>query len=154
MQPNISLTKTEQEQATTQLKTILADTALLYQKMRNYHWNVRGIHFNDLHAFFETLYTELETSIDDIAERIRALGGNAPGTLQEFLELTRLKEEPRTVPHSEEMIQKTLVDYEKTIQHLRETIQQGVDVGTEDFLTGMLQTFEKRTWMIRSMLEE
>ena len=79
------------------LNVFLADEYLLYTKTRKYHWNVVGPHFNDLHKFFEAQYEKLDQSIDDIAERARALGGNAVGTLAEFLKLTRLSEHPGQV---------------------------------------------------------
>ena len=74
------------------LAKLLADSYTLYLATHNFHWNVTGPMFNTLHLMFEQQYTELATAVDDIAERIRALGYPAPGTYAEFLELTRLEE--------------------------------------------------------------
>jgi starvation-inducible DNA-binding protein len=75
------------------LTLLLSDETILYTKTRNYHWNVEGLLFNDLHKFFESQYTNLEVIIDDVAERIRQLKSFAIGTLEEFLRYTRLKED-------------------------------------------------------------
>jgi starvation-inducible DNA-binding protein len=79
MHPNIGLLDEQREGAVAILNTLLADEYLLYTKTRNYHWNVVGPQFNDLHKFFEAQYNELNEIVDDVAERSRALGGNAFG---------------------------------------------------------------------------
>jgi starvation-inducible DNA-binding protein len=91
---NIGLSKEQREGVVLMLTPLLADEYLLYTKTRNYHWNVVGPQFNDLHKFFEAQYEELEDIVDDVAERARSLGGKAIGTLVEFLKHTRLKESP------------------------------------------------------------
>lgn len=155
---NIGLSKEQRENVAEVLNTVLADETVLYQKTRNFHWNVRGPRFNDLHEFFEEHYNELETIIDDVAERVRAIGVFATGTLKEFSEITRLDEKPAEYPSAEDMLRQLLVDHEKVIQNLREDIktvgEEYEDVGTEDFLTGLLTTHEKTAWMIRSLAEE
>ncbi|MFT4250778.1 MAG: Dps family protein [Candidatus Woesearchaeota archaeon] len=157
-QANIGLTKEQREQAASILNVILGDETVLYQKTRNFHWNVRGKRFNDLHAFFEKEYNELETVIDDVAERARSLGVFAKGTLQELKEVARIQEQPGVYPAAEDMLRQLLVDHESIIRHLREDITQVGeeigDVGTEDFLTGLLIRHEKTAWMLRSLLEE
>src|SRR5207245_10941097 len=85
------------------LNTLLADEYLLYTKTRNYHWNVTGLQFNDLHKFFEAQYEALDDIVDEVAERVRALGGRAAGTLEEFRKSARLGEEPGVVPAAREM---------------------------------------------------
>ena len=82
---------------------MLADTYTLYLKTHNFHWNVTGPLFNTLHLMFETQYTELATAVDEIAERIRALGAVAPGSYSQFAERTEIREENGT-PSAEEMI--------------------------------------------------
>jgi starvation-inducible DNA-binding protein len=155
---NIGLSKEQRENVAKVLNTVLADETVLYQKTRNFHWNVRGPRFNDLHAFFEEHYNELETIIDDVAERVRAIGVFATGTLKEFSEKTRLEEKPKSYPSAEDMLRQLLVDHEKIIQNLRKDIvtvgEKYEDVGTEDFLTGLLTAHEKTAWMIRSLAEE
>ena len=98
MKPNIGISEKNLEGVIKILSTLLADEYVLYTKARNYHWNVVGMQFNELHKFFQSLYEELNEYVDDVAERIRTLGGNAVATLKEFLELTRLKEHPGEYP--------------------------------------------------------
>ena len=136
----------------------LADEYILYTKTRNYHWNVVGPHFSDYHKLFETQYDQTAEDIDEIAERIRSLGGKTVSTMNEFLKLTRLSEEPEHFPDAKTMILNLVADHETIIRNLREDIktcgEKFNDVGTEDFLTGMLEKHEKTAWMLRSTLEE
>jgi starvation-inducible DNA-binding protein len=138
------------------LNTLLADEYLLYTKTRNYHWNVVGMSFNDLHRFFEAQYTELDDVVDDVAERGRVLGGHAPGTLTEFSKHARLAERPGVYPDAREMVADLLADHEALIRQLRtdlETVaERHRDAGTSDFLTGLMERHEKMAWMLRSFL--
>lgn len=138
------------------LTKALSDEYVLYTKTRNYHWNVVGPHFNDLHKFFEGQYDQTAEDIDEIAERIRALGGKAVSTMTEFLQQTRLNEHPGEYPDSKSMVANLVADHETIIQNIRKDIkscEQHNDVGTEDFLTSMLEKHEKTAWMLRSILE-
>ena len=94
MSPNIGIAESERKRIVTILNTLLADEYLLYTKTRNYHWNVVGPQFNDLHKFFEGQYGDLNEVIDEVAERARTLGGAAPASLTEFRDAARLKEHP------------------------------------------------------------
>src|SRR5499433_4421280 len=94
MKPTIGLTDTTRSGVIKLLIPLLADEYVLYTKTRNFHWNVTGPQFNDLHKFFEAQYTELNVIVDDVAERARALGGPAAGSLAEFTKLARLAEQP------------------------------------------------------------
>src|SRR5882724_695101 len=119
MHPNIGLLDEQREGVVAILNTLLADEYLLYTKTRNYHWNVVGPQFNDLHKFFESQYEELDDVVDDVAERARALGGHAQGTLAEFTKRARLKEHPGNYPDAKEMLAHLLADHETVIRHLR-----------------------------------
>ena len=157
MEPNIGL-KEEQRRGTVKvLGALLADEYVLYTKTRNYHWNVVGPQFNDLHKFFETQYEALDDVVDEVAERARSLGGNAIGTLSEFLQLARLPEHPRQHPGAREMLANLLADHEAIIRTLRgdlETVASRYrDAGTSDFLTGLMERHEKMAWMLRAFLE-
>ncbi|MFN3134631.1 MAG: Dps family protein [Candidatus Kryptonium sp.] len=156
MKPNIGITEKNLEGVIKILSTLLADEYVLYTKARNYHWNVVGMQFNDLHKFFQSLYEELNEYVDDIAERIRTLGGNAVATLKEFLDLTRLKEHPGEYPDAKTMLSNLLNDYEAIIRNLRNDIvtvgEQYEDLGTADFLTELMEKHEKTAWMLRSFL--
>jgi len=138
------------------LNALLADEYVLYTKTRNFHWNVTGPNFHALHKFFEEQYGELEDFVDQVAERVRQLGGRAAGTLAEFTKATRLKESPKARPEAPAMIQALLSDHEAVVRTLREeieTVQKSGDEGTTDFLTGLLEGHEKMAWMLRAHLE-
>ena len=136
------------------LTSLLSDEYVLYTKTRNYHWNVTGPHFNDYHKFFEGQYGEIEVFIDDVAERIRQLGGKAIGTLDELKSHARLRESPGQYPSDKEMVNNLIADHEKTIQNLRVDVDKSAGVfhhaGTSDFLTGLMENHEKMAWMLRA----
>ena len=157
MQLNTGLNHTQAEGVAETLTALLADEYMLYTKTRNYHWNVVGPQFNDLHKFFEAQYDELNTIVDDVAERIRAVGGNAIGTLAEFLEHTRLSEQAGQYPSAPDMIAALLADHETVVRQLRVDVETCVDTykdaGTSDFLTGLMEQHEKMSWMLRAYLQ-
>jgi starvation-inducible DNA-binding protein len=155
MKPNIGIADKDRQAVAEILNTLLADEYVLYTKTRNFHWNVTGLQFNDLHKFFEAQYEELDDTVDEVAERARALGARAFGTLEEFRQHTRLKETPGTVPAAKDMLSELLADHETIIRVLRQDVEkadQSGDVGTNDFLTGLLEKHEKASWMLRSFL--
>ncbi len=139
------------------LAVMLADEFLLYTKTRNAHWNVEGADFYSRHKFFEDQYEQLDETMDDIAERIRSIGHYAPATLKEFLQLTRLTEKSREANSGNGFTKDLLADHESIIVHLRENINRFAkeyhDLGTSDFITGMMETHEKMAWMLRSHLK-
>ena len=137
------------------LSRLLADTYTLYLKTHNFHWNVRGPLFNTLHLMFEQQYTELATAVDEIAERIRALGFPAPGSYAQFRDLTSITEEPG-VPSAQEMIVQLTKDQEIVVRTAREVFpvaDAAHDEPTADLLTQRMQIHEKTAWMLRSMLD-
>lgn len=157
MERNIGLTAQQQTSVAKILATLVADEYVLYTKTRNYHWNVRGPQFHDLHKFFEAQYEELDDIIDGVAERIRALGESAPGTLAEFLQAARLKEQPGKHLSAADMIAQLLADHETVIRQLRKDLEtvaaEHHDAGTNDFLTGLMEKHEHMAWMLRAHLE-
>ena len=156
MTPNIGLRDGDRQGVIAILNALLADEYLLYTKTRNYHWNVIGPQFNDLHKFFETQYEALDDIVDEVAERARSLGGRAAGTLEEFRKSARLGEEPGVVPAARDMIGALLADHEAVTRTLRADVDTVTnkfnDVGTADFLTGLLEQHEKMAWMLRAFL--
>ena len=156
MQPNIGIKPENLSAVSHILSGILADEFLLYTKTRNAHWNVEGPDFYDKHKMFEDQYNELAGVIDEAAERIRMIGHYAPGSLQEFLDLTELTESPRESGDSKAFIKELLADHETIATRLREQIgpinDKGKDIGTADFLTGVLRMHEKMAWMLRAHL--
>src|SRR5204862_6664957 len=104
MNPNLGMSDGSRQNVVTILNDVLADEYLLYTKTRNYHWNVVGPQFNDLHKFFQAQYEELDDFVDDVAERARSLGGQSAGTLAEFTKRGRLQEHPGTYPDATGML--------------------------------------------------
>ena len=140
------------------LSTVLGDAFMLYLKTHNFHWNVTGPMFNALHVMFEGQYTEEWTALDEIAERTRALGFNAPGSYAEFTRLTSLVEEPglTEAPDWREMVRQLVVGNEGVARTARKVLKTADDAGddpTVDLLTQRLQTHEKYAWMLRSLLQ-
>ena len=140
------------------LSHFLADAYTLYLKTHNFHWNVTGPMFNTLHVMFETQYTEQWTALDATAERIRALGFNAPGSYAEFTRLSSIAEEPGLGDTADwrEMVRQLTVGNEAVCRTARKVLQ-GADAAgddpTVDLLTQRLQAHEKYAWMLRSLLQ-
>jgi starvation-inducible DNA-binding protein len=140
------------------LSHFLADAYTLYLKTHNFHWNVTGSMFNSLHTMFEAQYTEQWTALDEIAERIRALGFNAPGSYREFVTLTSIAEEPGLTDSADwrEMVRQLVQGNEAVCRTARKVLEQAEKAGdapSEDLLTQRLQTHEKYAWMLRSLLQ-
>ncbi len=156
MKPQIGLTEKNLSKSIDMLSIVLSDEMTLYIKTRKFHWNVSGESFMELHKLFQSQYTELEETIDLIAERISKLGGNTIGTMKEFSKLTRIKESPDKYPNQKEMIKELLSDHESLIIELRKDVEEGTnknkDFGTIDFLTGIIQEHETTAWVLRRYL--
>jgi starvation-inducible DNA-binding protein len=154
MQVNIGINEENREAIATGLSRLLADSYTLYLKTHNYHWNVTGPQFNTLHLMFEGQYTELATAVDEIAERIRALGVKAPGSYSVYAELTNI-EEGTGDESAEEMIRQLAIGQETIVRTAREAFpaaDEANDEPTADLLTQRMQIHEKNAWMLRSML--
>ena len=154
---NIGIADKNRHAVTGLLSKSLADEYVLYTKTRNYHWNVTGPHFNDLHKFFESQYDAIDADIDEIAERIRSLGAKTVATLVEFVKNSRIKESPGDYPSADKMVSNLVADHEALIQTLRSdisTCEENNDAGTADFITGLMEKHEKTAWMLRSVLEK
>ena len=156
MKPTIGISDGDRQAVARILAAIQADEAVLSAKTRQYHWNVTGPHFSELHRLFGEQYEAIDETIDEIAERGRALGAVAPGTLAAFLAMTRLQEQ-QTIPNAQAMVTSLLQDHEAIIRQLRADVEStGAtyrDVGTSDFLTGIMEAHEKMAWMLRSHAE-
>ncbi|TWR29634.1 DNA starvation/stationary phase protection protein [Mucilaginibacter pallidiroseus] len=157
MEPNIGLSSTNLSNVAHALNKILADEFVLYTKTRNAHWNVEGPDFHAKHLFFERQYQQLDEIMDGVAERIRSLGHYAPATLKLFSELTQLSEVLHSKNDATGFIKELLVDHESIIIGLRENINVFAnnfkDLGTSDYITGLMETHEKMAWMLRSHLK-
>ncbi len=156
MQIDIGIAEADRKAIAEGLSRVLADTFALYLKTHSFHWNVTGPMFNTLHAMFMTQYTELWNALDEVAERIRALGYPAPGSFSQFTKLATIAEE-QGVPKAQEMIRQLVEGHEavaRTARQVFPTAEQANDQPTADLLTQRLQIHEKTAWMLRSLLEQ
>lgn len=156
MQLNIGIDEGQRKEIVFGLSKVLADSYTLYLKTHKYHWNVTGPMFQTLHTMFETQYNELAIAVDDLAERIRALGEKAPGSYAEFSKLTSIAED-ESAPKAREMISNLVLGHETLIRTIRETFPKASaadDEATADLFTQRIQVHEKTAWMLRSLLEE
>lgn len=152
---NIGIREDDRHTIAKGLSALLADTYTLYLKTHYFHWNITGPMFQTLHLMFETQYNELALAVDAIAERIRALGVQAPGTYREFMALSSI-EESEGVPKAIEMISQLVEGQEavvRTARSLYALVEQAHDEATADLLTQRIQLHEKTAWMLRSLLE-
>lgn len=155
MDINIGISNEDRKSIAEGLSRLLADSYMVYLKSHNYHWNVTGKLFHSLHEMFEEHYTELAEAIDEIAERIRAIGYRAPGSFKEFSELTSI-EEDTDQPDALEMVRRLAVDHETILRTAREILpacEKASDEATLDLVTGRLDIHSKTAWMLRSHLE-
>ncbi|MFM8545258.1 MAG: Dps family protein [Vulcanococcus sp.] len=137
------------------LGRVLADSTVLYAKTHRFHWNVTGPMFNTLHLMFMEQYTELWTALDEIAERIRALGHMAPFGGSTYRDLSTIPES-NGVPPAMAMVRELVEGHEavaRTIRGVFELADGANDQPTADLLTQRLQIHEKTAWMLRSLLE-
>lgn len=156
MKPKFGISEINLQKSINLLAIVLSDEMTLYIKTRKFHWNVAGESFMEMHKLFESQYTELETVIDIVAERISKLGGKTIGTMNEFTLLTRIIEHPNKYPVQRAMISELLSDHEILITELRKDIDlcadENHDAGTADMLTGILQQHESIAWILRRYL--
>ncbi|MCP5145444.1 MAG: DNA starvation/stationary phase protection protein [Gammaproteobacteria bacterium] len=154
--PNIGVTKGDRKKLAGKLSNALADTYMLYLKTQGFHWNVAGPMFYSLHKLTEAQYEDMFAAIDELAERIRALGEPAPASFKQFLSLTRIDEETG-VPTAEEMICQLVQDNDACAKSLREAVavaEEADDVKTADLLTDRIGQHEQNGWMLRAMLAQ
>ncbi|MBL4618441.1 MAG: DNA starvation/stationary phase protection protein [Robiginitomaculum sp.] len=148
------LTTKDRKEIAHRISLLLADTYTLYLKTHNFHWNVTGPMFSTLHQMFEEQYTELALAVDEIAERIRALGEPAPGSYAQFAALSSI-EEADGVPTARQMIKQLADDQDTVVRIARETVEITSAAGDEvstDLLIQRMQVHEKTAWMLRAML--
>jgi starvation-inducible DNA-binding protein len=152
---DIGIGAQDREKIAQGLKRLLADSYTLYLQTHNFHWNVTGPLFRELHLMFEEQYTELATAVDDIAERIRTLDVVAPGTYRAFSELSSIKEVEQ-VPPAEEMLEILTQGHElvvKTCRDVFKAAQAGDDESTIALVSDRMRVHEKTAWMLRAMTQ-
>ena len=135
------------------LKRVLADSYTLYLQTHNFHWNVTGPRFRDLHLMFEEHYTELAVAVDDIAERIRTLGIAAPGTYKAFAELGSI-DEVEGVPSATEMVEILTDGHQQVVKTCRAVLalaQGANDESSVALVSDRMRIHEKTAWMLRAL---
>jgi len=133
------------------LNKLLCNYQVYYQNLRNYHWNISGQHFFDLHEKFEELYNEAKVNIDEIAERVLTLQMKPISTLSEYLENAEVRE--LKTEDTNEMVRSILLDHKKLIANMREILKsagEASDEGTVDLVSGFLGSIEKKSWMLNA----
>ena len=153
---NIGMSDSDRAKIAEGLSALLADSYTLYMMTHNFHWNVTGPRFNDLHNMFMGQYTEQWNALDTIAERIRALGHPAPGTYKEFVKLATIKEIDG-VPKAADMVRHLMEAQEATARTARKlfpVVDAAYDQPTADLLTQRMDIHEKTAWMLRSLMDE
>ena len=152
MPSNIELSEQAKQECAEALSKVLADSYFLYLKTHNYHWNVEGPSFKAVHEMLEEQYTDVWNAIDDIAERIRALGHYAPGTYAKYAKLTSVKEN-EDIPDAMSMVKELANDNQIVVNTLRSALSVAQEHGDESSATivgDRLATHEKTIWMLKS----
>jgi len=155
MKIDIGMTEQDRLRVAEQLKVLLADTYTLYIQTHNFHWNVSGALFQQLHVLFEQQYNELALAVDEVAERIRTLGVAAPGTYKAFAKLSSI-EEVDGVPNANDMIQILLQGNERIIKTCRialKAAQAADDESSSALISDRMRVHEKTAWMLRASLD-
>lgn len=151
---DIGINNDDRENIANGLKSLLADSYTLYLQTHNFHWNVTGPQFRELHLMFEEHYTELATAVDEIAERIRTLDVFAPGTYRAFAELSSIKEVDE-IPSATDMIKLLQQGHEQVVKTARSVLkiaQNADDESTAALVSDRMRVHEKTAWMLRASL--
>lgn len=153
MTPHIGISPKNLKKSASLLATILSNEMTLYVKTRKFHWNISGNSFMELHKLLEEQYRVLEANIDEVAERINQLGEKTIGTMAEFIENSTLKEAPKEYASQKNMLSELLQNHEQLVTEFRDFIpvfeNETNDIGSADFVTGLLQQHEKTAWILR-----
>lgn len=153
MSIDIGISASNRETIAEGLKRLLADSYTLYLQTHNFHWNVTGPQFRELHLMFEEHYTELATAVDEIAERIRTLGMAAPGTYKAFAQLSSI-DEVEGVPSAKEMVELLTKGHEQVVKTCRAALgpaQEADDESSAALISDRMRIHEKTAWMLRAM---
>lgn len=153
---DIGINQQDREAIAADLKALLADSYTLYLQTHNFHWNVTGPMFPQLHLMFEQHYTELAIAVDDIAERIRSLGIAAPGTYSAFAKLSSI-EEVDGVPTADEMVALLTKGHEQVVKTCRKALlvaQAADDESSAALISDRMRIHEKTAWMLRALIAQ
>lgn len=156
LEPNIGISTKDRTVSINLLNQLLADEFVLLVQTLNFHWNLVGPEFHDYHLLFDEQYRQIFQFTDDIAERTRSLGGIALGTMADFIKHSQLKESSGKIPKPQAMVAILLDQHETIIRSLRKAInktgEDDRDMGTNNFLTDLMEKHEKIAWMLRSLI--
>lgn len=135
------------------LNELTGNLGVLYIKLHQRHFYVKGHHFYGLHEKFETLYDDIHEQLDEVAERVLMLKGNPISTLGEFLAVSTIKEAPYTECGSHDMVRDTVEDFKVIVSILDKGLKaDDLDVVTEDLFVGLKGNYEKHVWMLEAFV--
>lgn len=146
----LGYTKLETAELVETMNQLLANYNVHYQKLRNFHWNVKGPDFFDMHEQFEKQYNHAKVAIDEIAERIRVYGQTPLSTMIEYLNTSKIKETGTDLT-ALEMVYEILKDYQILLEHMLTVVEIALehgDNGTEDMIKSFIKQIEKNHWMM------
>lgn len=146
----LNLNKEKTTETAKELNILLADYHLYYQKLRNFHWNIVGKNFFDLHEKFEEMYDDAKLKVDEIAERILTLRFQPVSNYTDYLEMSNLKESPSRTEDAK-MVKILLEDHGKILTQMRKVIEKAdkaEDEGTIDMIGAYIADVEKISWML------
>tara|TARA_R110002072_G_scaffold172324_2_gene326342 strand:- start:5075 stop:5566 length:492 start_codon:yes stop_codon:yes gene_type:complete len=146
----LNLDKEKTNLTVNELNILLADFHLYYQKLRNFHWNIVGKSFFDLHLKFEEMYDDTKLKVDEIAERILTLRYQPTSNLSEYLKASNIKESKASLSDVQ-MIDTLIDDHALLLKQMRKVIaaaDQAKDEGTIDLIGAYIRELEKTTWML------
>lgn len=152
----LGYTKLQTAEMVDSLNNLLANYSVHYQKLRNFHWNVKGADFFDIHEQFEQQYNTAKVAIDDIAERIRVFGQTPLSRMQDYLQDAEIQESGTDLTGLE-MVREILSDYNFLLESMFKVIEIAIengDSGTEDMIKGFVKKTEKNHWMLTSFAQQ
>lgn len=150
----LGFTKLETTEIILNLNELLANYQVHFHKLQNFHWNVKGRDFFELHEQFETMYRRVFENVDLIAERIRVFGHTPISKMSDYLNLSEIEESPTDLS-GEYMVKEILEDYEILITNMIETVDQASkngDSGTVDMVNSFIKNMEKEHWKLTAWL--
>ena len=136
------------------LNLLLANYQIHYQKLRNFHWNVKGSEFFELHEQFEQIYNEVNVNIDAVAERVRVFGHTPLSNLNDYLQVAEIKESTTDLDGNA-MVREIISDFQKLLSFMVDVIDDAIeigDVGTQDMVNTFIESIEKKHWMLNAYL--
>jgi starvation-inducible DNA-binding protein len=141
------------EELIQQMKELLADTFAFRLKTQYYHWNIEGPDFAQYHKFLGKLYEEIDSAVDETAEKIRSLNAYAPGSFKRYLVLATIQCDDMIIP-AVEMLSQVKIDNDtlrNKLKQVRNTAESAGEFGLVNFLEGRLDAHDKHAWMLKAL---